>query len=299
MKHAFLIEAHNNWEQLKILIGMLDSSQHDIYVHIDLRSKNVPLTELERCSKYSKIVIHQKYKVFWGGYSQVQVELFLLEMAAKEKYDYGEFTTNTYIDKFFEINNGYEFVSFCQINPEIKRRTALYHFLQNYRRRYHNNILNNFFVFLERILLMLQTILKIDRMRKYPNLDIKYGSNWVSITNAAAQYILNKRKLVENIFKYTNCADELFIHTLLWNSEFKGYLFEREGLESNLRLTDWVRGEHGSPYTFKKDDFDMIISSNCLFARKFNISEDKEIIDMVCKKYTMGESDDFRNSGNP
>ena len=51
MKHAFLIEAHNNWEQLKILIGMLDSSQHDIYVHIDLRSKNVPLTELERCSK--------------------------------------------------------------------------------------------------------------------------------------------------------------------------------------------------------------------------------------------------------
>lgn len=40
MKHAFLIIAHNNWWQLKKLIECLDSDTHDIYVHVDKKSKD-------------------------------------------------------------------------------------------------------------------------------------------------------------------------------------------------------------------------------------------------------------------
>ena len=40
MKHAFLIIAHSNWWQLKKLIECLDSGTHDIYVHIDKKSKD-------------------------------------------------------------------------------------------------------------------------------------------------------------------------------------------------------------------------------------------------------------------
>lgn len=31
MRHAFLIEAHNNWWQLKQLIAALDADNHDIF----------------------------------------------------------------------------------------------------------------------------------------------------------------------------------------------------------------------------------------------------------------------------
>lgn len=52
------------------------------------------------------------------------------------------------MDKFFEKNNGKEFVlydnkAFAE-NPEISRRAKYYHFLQNYRRRYKKKWKNDF-----------------------------------------------------------------------------------------------------------------------------------------------------------
>lgn len=40
MRHAFLIVAHTNWNQLKTLITLLDDSRSSIYVHVDAKSKD-------------------------------------------------------------------------------------------------------------------------------------------------------------------------------------------------------------------------------------------------------------------
>ena len=48
-----------------------------------------------------------------------------------------------------------------------------------------------------------------------------------------------------------------------------------------MRCIDWKRGE---PYTFQKDDFDELMSSNMLFARKFSCKTDKKIVDMIYRK---------------
>ena len=40
MRQAFLIIAHNNWWQLKQLIRLLDAENHDIYIHIDAKSRD-------------------------------------------------------------------------------------------------------------------------------------------------------------------------------------------------------------------------------------------------------------------
>ena len=45
-----------------------------------------------------------------------------------------------------------------------------------------------------------------------------------------------------------------------------------------MRLIDWKRGE---PYTFKKEDFDELVYSKMLFARKFDSELYPEIIDMI------------------
>ena len=44
------------------------------------------------------------------------------------------------------------------------------------------------------------------------------------------------------------------------------------------RYIDWKRG---NPYTFRKEDFNNLINSKALFARKFDLSVDKEIVDMI------------------
>lgn len=36
--HAYCIMAHGNWEQLQMLINMLDDCRNDIYLHIDKKS---------------------------------------------------------------------------------------------------------------------------------------------------------------------------------------------------------------------------------------------------------------------
>ncbi|WP_113886023.1 beta-1,6-N-acetylglucosaminyltransferase [Clostridium butyricum] len=298
MRHAYLIIAHGNWEQLEMLIKTLDYPNNNIYIHIDDKVKNLPRKRLENAAKISKVNIYKVYKVYWGSYELVETELYLFEQAHREKYDYYHLLSGAdlplksqkEIHSFFEKNCGYEFVHFDKdkrltIDKEIGRRTRIYHFLQNYRRRYKNQILNNFFTFIERVLLALQLMLGINRMKKYKDFEIKYGSQWVSITDSLVEYILTQKDLIKQIFNYTNCSDELFIQSLVHNSEFKEKLYRKnydDNVLSNMRLIDLkVRGKNGNPYTWRFSDWNEIKKSNCLFARKFDMNIDKSIVDRI------------------
>lgn len=298
MKHAFLIIAHNNWWQLKQLIKCLDSDNHDIYVHIDRKSKDFDKYNFANVTQKSMLKFYTEYEVFWGGFSQVEVELFLLQKAFTTHYDYYHIISgvdlplknNSEIDKFFEKNVGKEFILFDNKalveNPEISRRAKYYHFLQNYRRRYKQKWKNDFFTFWERVSLVLQIIFQVNRVK---NLDwkIKYGSNWVSITDSLVAVILENKEKITKVFSRTNCADELFIQTIAFNCGFKEKIYQPDlNQTANLRYIDWNRGNNGNPYTFKFCDKNLLIPSDSkenknLFARKFSESIDKSIINEV------------------
>lgn len=191
MRHAFLIIAHNNWWQLKKLIECLDSESHDIYVHIDNKSKDFNESYFANATVKSTLKFFSEYEVYWGGFSQVQVEMFLLQEASIGHYDYYHIISgadlplknNREMDAFFEKHNGKEFILYddraLAENPEISRRAKYYHFLQNYRRRYKKKWKNNLFTFLERVLLAFQIVVQVNRV-KNSDWIIKYGSQWVS-----------------------------------------------------------------------------------------------------------------------
>lgn len=292
MKHAFLIEAHNNWWQMKRLIHQLDDQNHDIYIHIDARSKSFNENDFKNVAQFSTLKFYQVYKVYWGGFSQVQVELLLFKEAHKVGYDYYHVISNAdlclwtpkQIQKFFKENEGLEFID-CNPNAitenhEISRRARLYHFLQNYRRRYKHRLLNKFFTFLERGSLMIQLLLHVNRTRNL-NWRIVYGSNWISITNRLVECLLDNEVKIEEVFNYTNCADELFVQTVAWNCGFREKIYQPKVGTANLRLIDWQRGKNGNPYTFHLEDYDFILASGEMFARKFSEQVDKEIIERI------------------
>ena len=300
MRHAYLIIAHSGWEQLKLLIRCLDSDNTDIYIHIDKKAVNVPVTDIKNTTRKSNVEIFSEYKVYWGSFELVQVELLLFKKASEKHYDYYHLISGadlpikpkSHIDAFFEKNSGYEFIHFdtderLRTDKELGRRTRLYHFFQNYRRRYKLFVVSNFFTVLERCLLVAQLFLHIDRTKKHPDFQVRYGSQWFSITDELVQYILSQEALINDVFRYTNCADELFIQSLVYNSEFKNRLYDRnfdDDVHSNMRLIDMKeRGNNGNPYTWRDSDWNEIQSSDCLFARKFNIDVDKEIVGKVCR----------------
>lgn len=298
-RHAYMIIAHSNWEQLSILLTLLDSKNNDIYVHIDKKARQVPVSDLKTKIKLSNIQFYQEYTVYWGSFELVQTELFLMAKAHEKHYDYYHLLSGAdlpiksqrEIDRFFEEHKGYEFVHFdtderLHTDKEIERRTQLYHFLQNYRRRYKMKIFNFFFTTLERSLLLLQLICRINRMKKYPDFNIRYGSQWVSITDDLVDYLINQKNFIEKIFRYTNCADELFIQSLVYNSQFKERLYHQQyddDIHGNMRLIDMKkRGKNGNPYTWEIGDWEEIKDSDCLFARKFDIRKDEAVVRKIC-----------------
>ena len=288
MKHAFLIMAYNNWNQLCLLLKQIDAPNHDIYIHIDLKSTEVPVKKIKNAVKQSALRIYRQFKIYWGGYSQVETELFLFEIAEKEHYDYYHLLSgsdlllvnNKKFDDFFKQNQGFEFIDYdddtLEHNPEIFRRAKYYHFLQNYRKRYRQKWKNTFFTTIERGLLVAQIILHVNRIKSL-DWNIRYGSQWISITDDMIKTVLANKEIIYKVFHCTHCADELFVQTIAYNYGFKDKIYSN----GNMRYIDWKRRDGGSPYTFRLVDYDGIMSSGKLIARKFSDQVDQNVIRKV------------------
>ena len=291
-KHAYLIMAHNNIYILKKLLQLLDNKNNDIYLHIDKKSTGFDDNELKKLIKKSNIYFVKRTSVYWGDISQIECEYHLLKQSVNKQYEYYHFLSGVdlplhsqkYIHQFFETNKGKEFVQLTTKNIIDNRnayyRISRYHFFQKYGKSRHK-IRKIFYNIFQKIVMPTQSILKIDRIKKH-NIEIGYGANWVSITHEFVKYILEKESWVKSIYKYSLCADELFIQTILVNSKFKQNVYKEEqdtfNGDSCMRYIDWDRG---NPYVFRTLDYNKLKSSQMLFARKFDINVDKRIVDSI------------------
>lgn len=280
-KHAYLIEAHCNKNQLKSLLDCLDYQYNDIFVHIDSRSKELKNIEKEIKLEHSQIFFVESVKVRWGGYSQIKAEMNLLEAAYKQN-EYRRYHLISGVDlplksqkeihTFFDKDEK-EYVQFDYQDDykEINKRVSKYHFLRDHIDR--DNKMGNI---IEKISLKFQEIIRINRARNI-NIELKKGSNWFSITDEAVKYIIEKKDWITKTFKNTKCCDEIFLQTLIYNSSFKDKLYydRFEKRNTSLRFVDWKRG---NPYIFRLADFNDLISSHYIFARKFDEKIDNEII---------------------
>jgi len=104
------------------------------------------------------------------------------------------------------------------------------------------------------------------------------GSQWFSVTGEFAKYLISQKSFVFKQFKHTYIPDEFFVQTVIINSSFADNLHSKkfdDDHEACLRYIDWTRGH---PYTFKSEDYDELMNSGCLFARKFSIVQDDKIV---------------------
>lgn len=294
-KHAFLIAAHNQIELLKVLLSLLDDPRNDIYLHVDSRCADYDANDILPCVKKSKVFFIERRRVSWGGYSQIQLEFDLLRAAVKGQYLYYHLISGVdlpiknqdYIHLFFNQNSGKEFVSFDydQDVEKFKYRFDLYHFFQE---RYANK--KTFLYKVDRFLQRLQRLLGIHRIKSIP-CEIKKGANWFSITHDLATYVLEKESFCKKTFKHTRCCDEIFLQTLVYNSEFNNRLYYSEAAKRfyNMRYVDFQRG---NPYVFRIDDYDDLTTRSELFARKFDLSVDQGIVKRIENKLLKENSDE-------
>lgn len=284
-KQAVLILAHNQVSLLKKLILQLDCKDIDIFLHIDKSLKRFNCSELSGLVKYSDICIYQKFDIKWGAFSMAEAEIFLLKEAIKKKYYYYHLISGVdlpikKIDKivmYFSHQNA-QFVHFVgqSVPDNILERCKYYWFFTQFMGRAGGKY--------DEISLKIQRLIGINRLKKQNDV-VQWGSQWFSITNEFAQYVIEKEKWIKKTFKCSCCCDEMFIQTLLFNSSFNDKIYNKsfnDNYDSNKRCIDWKRG---TPYVFSNDDdIQILLKSNAIFARKFDYELYPQIVDGLIKK---------------
>ena len=282
-KHAYLIMAHTNFPQLQILINLLDHPSNDIYLHVDKRSVDFR-PEMIQVSA-SNLTIIDPIRITWGGHSQIQCELNLLKASAPNHYRYYHLISGIdlplksqdEIHEFFEAHYPENFINFHAPSNESKSflyRLEQYHIFQDLMGRSKGLVpgllrrANNGFIALQ----------KLVGFRRKQYIPPYKGTNWFSITDELAQYVLSQEVLIKKQFYYSSCADEVFLHSVAMASPCRDTI-----VDDCLRAIDWDRGD---PYIFRQEDVDGLLVSPNLFGRKFDSRVDAQAIGKIVAHLT-------------
>ena len=281
-KHAYLIIAHEDDATFRALLQLLDDVRNDIFVHMDAKNIAWDESNLELMVKKAGCFAVPRISVTWGGYSLIACELRLLEAAVAEgHYDFYHLLSGQdlpikgqdEIHAFFDAHRGIEFVRY-QSEP-----------IDCLARVYGHRLWNKYGCSRSQKVLMRLDALwsKAEHVichRTY-EFEFRKGDQWFSIDDMFARYVLSKKDWVERTFCYSYLADEIFLHTILWNSPFRENVYRRElddDCSAFQRLIDWDRG---TPYCFSLKDLNELRDSHFMFARKFDCKKDPGIIDAV------------------
>lgn len=290
-KHAYLILAHNNYYILERLIKLLDDERNDIFIHVDNKIEGFDEQYfLKQVKKSSLNFIQPRVDIKWGHVTFVEAEFLLFRRAFEhDQYTYYHLISGVdlpiksqdYIHGFFAQNNGKEFLGISTDNQRrVEYKVTKVHVSTSF---YKLNILwlRKILFLIDKLFALAQQIVGYNVVKLNEDFSLSKGPNWVSVTHDFVEYLLTKEAECLRIFKRSVCPDEIFIHTVLHNSSFKDRLYNVEDeYEGCMRLMDWKRG---NPYVFRKGDFQEVMSSNRLFARKFN-EKDLVIVNMIYDK---------------
>lgn len=287
-KHAYLITAHNKKAQLLTLLRLLDDSQNDLYLHIDKKAQGFDEAELSAAAPHCRMEFVPRLDARWGSEVFIDAIVSLVAQASREEHAFYHLLsgvdlplkTQREIHAFFDAHAGQEFVSFERETAKpvvIERRIAHWHW---------QNPIQPFWKKLDRRLAplfgSLQTLLRVNRIKNAPVVFQK-GGVWFSITHALARYVVEMMPQYRAYYRASSCADEIWLQTLVANSPFlerRAFMGWDDELAATMRYVDWSGGG-ASPRTLTSADYDMLLASGMLFARKFDQDKDESIIQRI------------------
>lgn len=192
--------------------------------------------------------------------------------------------------EYFDTCGDMNFISisgYKLMSPQRLNRVKHYHLLQDLPKGGIGRKV------LKKALDLIQCCVGVDRTRNYPEIKVwGIGSAYFDITDEVARYVVSNRSLIERIFMNTFCADEMFLQTIILNSDlYDKVQINKSRMKNNLHIQDIyldinraIDWERGNPYVWKREDYEILMKSNCLFARKFDYNNYPEIVDILYKQ---------------
>lgn len=295
-RHAYLVIAHHQFDILEKLLRLLDDERNDVFIHIDAKVADFDFGRFTSMPTRGGLYFVPRVNVNWGGFSQIRCELALLKCATRRPYAYYHLIsgvdlplkTQDEIHDYFDRHDGVEFIHYAADDIEtVSNRVARYH-LDDWRGVMRSEQLKRLVTVADTGYTFAQRLAGVNRLQRIP-LDLRFGAQWFSITHECATFVVAQEDWITEHFARSSRGDELFLQTLVFNSELRSRLVDdlpAGDYLSCLRYVDWRRGD---PYIWRAADFDLLIGSDYLFARKFDTRVDAEIIDRIVDHVDAGQ----------
>jgi len=280
MRVACIIMAHKEPQQIERFINKFSRFPYDFYIHID---KKIDLGPFHYLAAIPNVrLVQKRIRVRWASYSFLHAVLqtFNEILGSGLKYDFisvmsGQDYPIKPVDRMFqtlENNSEKNFISYDEDGEWWRHaisRISKYHFTNfGFRGRY-------------RIQFFLNALLPA---RKFPLPYKLYGgprAMCMTLSADCAAYIaqfIESNKKLRRFIRFTWGPDEFVIPTLIMNSAFKS-----TAINDNFYYIDWSKGG-ANPKTLTVDDYESLLLSDKMLARKFDIKQDPQIFDMLDKK---------------
>lgn len=266
---AYVIAAHRNPEQVVRLITRLVTPRATFVVHIDRRAPDEVDAAIRRGTKgVATVHFVARNRCYWAGIGVVTATLkafdYLLDRGIPFSHavllsgqDYPLRPAHV-IERTFDDAMGRTFMKCVPLPTPFWPDGGL------------PRTENWYLVWRRRVRL------RVPWERRVPGgLTLYGGETWGAFARPMVEYIrefvdLNPRYY--RFFKHVLHANELFFQTIMMNSPHAGSV-----VQDDLRYIDW--SVDPGPAVLRRHDYDRLVEARKLFARKFDMAVDAEILD--------------------
>jgi hypothetical protein len=293
MKIAYIILAHKNPVQLGRLVKALTYKNTAFLIHIDKKTDIVPFKKELAGLTDADIRLVKKEDGRWGGSGIVVGTIHALKEVAAAKFDYAillsgldyPLQSSVEIYNYFLRRRGLSFMEYFPVDEKLPKywqeRLSLYHFSMFGKSFSYPSSSRS----IQRMSMDAALSLIFPLPRKF-SLPITYygGSQWWCLEKEAVQYVVDfveQQPQYLKFHKYTKLIDEIFFQTILLNAPNEA--LRKSIVNDNLKFIEWSRPKP-RPAVFTREDLGLLKNSGKLFARKFDMYRDSEILDMLDKE---------------
>lgn len=301
MNIIYLILTHKNPDQLERQVRLLNDGHATFYIHIDLKSDLNLFAGLRQMENV--FLIKERVDCIWGDFSTIIATLNLIENTLANHTtgmcilmsgnDY-PIKPLHHINAFLDANSYKIFIEIKEpkdIWPSFNERKQYYRVNLSSERE-HYSFLKGFNVntlkHYQKGCISLKQFFQIAFIKRklHLNMNLYGGSQWWAMNIAhltkVYHYVQANKKKLYAYFSYSLLPDEYFFHSIIMHFKESGYPCT---IEEPITYVNWVRKNCTLPVTFEKGDLQELMgqSSNKLFARKFDIAIDEQILNEIDK----------------
>ena len=303
MNVAYIISAYKLPALLVRLVGRLDAPGTSVWIHVDTKtSEPVYRAMSEPLADRTEVHFVRRHPCYWGDFGHVQATLEGLRalIASRQPFDYvvlltGQdypITTNRQIATALRAANGHVLMHCMPIPNE--------HWTDGGASRFENR----HFRVGDRVLAFPGTpfrstplnaawsaITRALRLhRSFPaGMEPWGGSSYWMMPADCANYVdawVRGNPEIVDFFRGVHVPDEMFFQSVVMNSPYRDRV-----ADDDLRYIDW-RGGMDHPKVLTSADFDALMRSGKLFARKFDPGVDAGVLDRIDHVLDAGGADE-------